>query len=175
MFSRNYPLARKSIISSSGTHAALSSRNQLLIVPLLRRRYSRNQDFLSTEDLTLFLEAEQGVSALHRSLARLPTDLRFSSSARAQMSKVTREKCTEIIQEFEPSTEAKLLCHLGIDGTPTRECHTTDLTMAFVFFAGFTNYLLSPECDIFNPHNRSVCQEMDHPLNHYFIASSHNT
>ncbi|CAF0752431.1 unnamed protein product [Adineta steineri] len=94
-------------------------------------RYSRNQDFLSTEDLTLFLEAEQG------------------------MSKITREKCTEIIQEFEPSTEAKLLGHLGIDG--------------------FTNYLLSPECDIFNPNNRSICQEMDHPLNHYFIASSHNT
>lgn len=94
-------------------------------------RYSRNQDFLSTEDLTLFLEAEQG------------------------MSKVTREKCAEIIQEFEPSSEAKCLGHLGIDG--------------------FTNYLLSSECDIFNPNNRHVCQEMDHPLNHYFIATSHNT
>ncbi|CAF3660890.1 unnamed protein product [Rotaria socialis] len=94
-------------------------------------RYSRNQDFLSTEDLTLFLEAEQG------------------------MSKITREKCADIIHEFEPSTEAKILGHLGIDG--------------------FTNYLLSPECDIFNPNNRSICQEMNHPLNHYFIASSHNT
>ncbi|CAF0886790.1 unnamed protein product [Rotaria sp. Silwood1] len=94
-------------------------------------RYSRNQDFLSTEDFTLFLEAEQG------------------------MSKVTREKCLEIIQKFEPSTEAKLLGHLGIDG--------------------FTNYLLSPECDIFNANHRSICHEMDHPLSHYFIASSHNT
>ncbi|UJR28305.1 hypothetical protein I4U23_009550 [Adineta vaga] len=94
-------------------------------------RYSRNQDFLSTQDLTLFLEAEQG------------------------MSKITRDKCAEIIQEFEPSTEAKLHGHLGIDG--------------------FTNYLLSPECDIFNPNNRNVSQEMNHPLNHYFIASSHNT
>lgn len=28
----------------------------------LLNRYSRNQDFLSTEDLTLFLEAEQGVN-----------------------------------------------------------------------------------------------------------------
>jgi len=36
------------------------------------------------------------------------------------MSKVIREKCTEIIQEFEPSTEAKLLGHLGIDGTHIR-------------------------------------------------------
>lgn len=32
------------------------------------------------------------------------------------MSKVTREKCAEIIHEFEPSNEAKLLGHLGIDG-----------------------------------------------------------
>jgi len=32
------------------------------------------------------------------------------------MSKVAREKCAEIIQEFELSTEAKLLGHLGIDG-----------------------------------------------------------
>jgi hypothetical protein len=32
------------------------------------------------------------------------------------MSKITREKCAEIIHEFEPSTEAKLVGHLGIDG-----------------------------------------------------------
>ncbi|UJR21175.1 hypothetical protein I4U23_024273 [Adineta vaga] len=94
-------------------------------------RYSQNRDFLSTQDLTLFLEAEQG------------------------MSKITRDKCTQIIQEFEPSTEAKLLGHLGIDG--------------------FTNYLLSAECDIFNPSYRSISQDMDHPLNHYFIASSYHT
>ncbi|CAF1682214.1 unnamed protein product [Rotaria magnacalcarata] len=94
-------------------------------------RYSQNQDFLSTEDLTLFLEAEQG------------------------MSKVASEKCADIIKKFEPSTEAKLLGHLGIDG--------------------FMNFLLSPECDIFNPANASVYQDMDQSLNHYFIASSHNT
>ncbi|CAF1138244.1 unnamed protein product [Adineta steineri] len=94
-------------------------------------RYSQNQDFLSIQDLTLFLEAEQG------------------------MSKITSEKCKKMIEEFEPSTEAKLLGHLGIDG--------------------FTNYLLSSECDIFNPNNRSICQDMDHPLNDYFIASSYHT
>ena len=71
------------------------------------------------------------------------------------MSKVTQEKCAEIIEEFEPSPTTKCQGHLGLDG--------------------FTNYLLSHECEIFNPHNRSICQEMDHPLNHYFIASSHNT
>ena len=37
------------------------------------------------------------------------------------MSKVTREKCAEIIQEFEPSSEAKCLGHLGIDGEGLNE------------------------------------------------------
>jgi hypothetical protein len=86
------------------------------------------------------------------------------------MSKITREKCAEIIHEFEPSTEAKLVGHLGIDGMLKEE-----ILINSMIYLGFTNYLLSPECDIFNPNNRSICQEMDHPLNHYFIASSHNT
>ena len=36
------------------------------IILLFSLRYSRNQDFLSTEDLTLFLEAEQGVGVFDR-------------------------------------------------------------------------------------------------------------
>ena len=83
------------------------------------------------------------------------------------MSKITREKCAEIIHEFEPSTEAKLLGHLGIDGIFKLQ----KIYFIKIYFLGFTNYLLSPECDIFNPNNRSICQEMDHPFNHYFIAS----
>jgi len=89
------------------------------------------------------------------------------------MSKITREKCAEIIHEFEPSTEAKLVGHLGIDGMLKEE--EEEISINLMIYLGFTNYLLSPECDIFNPNNRSICQEMDHPLNHYFIASSHNT
>jgi hypothetical protein len=72
-------------------------------------RYSRNQDFLSTEDLTLFLEAEQGVIFFF-----VLNDL--IDCFLLKMSKITQEKCAELIQEFEPSTEAKLLGHLGIDG-----------------------------------------------------------
>jgi hypothetical protein len=90
------------------------------------------------------------------------------------MSKVTREKCAAIIREFEPSSEAKFLGHLGIDGKSTM---ITCFIISVPLFAnlGFTNYLLSSECDIFNPSNRSICQEMDHAMNHYFIATSHNT
>ncbi|XP_052403753.1 1-phosphatidylinositol 4,5-bisphosphate phosphodiesterase delta-1 isoform X2 [Carassius gibelio] len=40
---------------------------------------------------------------------------------------------------------------------------------------GFLMYLLQPEGMIFNPAHKSVYQDMNQPLNHYFISSSHNT
>ncbi|KAJ8299405.1 hypothetical protein KUTeg_023465 [Tegillarca granosa] len=94
-------------------------------------RYASNADYLSTDDLLLFLEAEQG------------------------MARVTKDKCLEVINNFEPSKEGRKLGQLGIDG--------------------FTHYLLSEECDIFDPDHKKCCQDMSHPLSHFFIASSHNT
>lgn len=41
--------------------------------------------------------------------------------------------------------------------------------------SGFTQYLTSDECDIFDPSHKHVCEDMTLPLSHYFIASSHNT
>lgn len=40
---------------------------------------------------------------------------------------------------------------------------------------GFMMYLLSPESDIFNQAHASIYQDMNQPLSHYFISSSHNT
>uniref|UniRef100_A0A3Q3J381 Phosphoinositide phospholipase C n=1 Tax=Monopterus albus TaxID=43700 RepID=A0A3Q3J381_MONAL len=40
---------------------------------------------------------------------------------------------------------------------------------------GFTVYMLSLENDVFNPDHARVCQDMSHPLAHYYISSSHNT
>lgn len=41
--------------------------------------------------------------------------------------------------------------------------------------AGFTAMMTSPMFDIMDPQQRSVFQDMDRPLSHYYIASSHNT
>jgi len=62
MYLKNYQLDQKYIIYLSGRFHG--SFNLLLITIPLFQRYSRNQDFLSTEDLTLFLEAEQGVNKI---------------------------------------------------------------------------------------------------------------
>ena len=44
-----------------------------------------------------------------------------------------------------------------------------------VTLAGFTTMMLSMIGDAFNPAHDCVYQDMDQPLNQYYIASSHNT
>ncbi|XP_069856181.1 1-phosphatidylinositol 4,5-bisphosphate phosphodiesterase eta-1-like [Dipodomys merriami] len=72
-----------------------------------------------------------------------------------KMSNVTVDYCLDIIKKFEVSEENKAKNVLGIEG--------------------FTNFMRSPACDIFNPVHQEVCQDMDQPLCNYYIASSHNT
>ncbi|NWW47077.1 PLCH1 phosphodiesterase, partial [Pedionomus torquatus] len=72
-----------------------------------------------------------------------------------KMNNVTPEYCLDIIQKFEVSEENKKQNILGIEG--------------------FTNFMRSPACDVFNPLHCEVHQDMDQPLCNYFIASSHNT
>ncbi|NXO02019.1 PLCH1 phosphodiesterase, partial [Rhinopomastus cyanomelas] len=72
-----------------------------------------------------------------------------------KMNNVTPEYCLDIIQKFEVSEENKKQNVLGIEG--------------------FTNFMRSPACDVFNPLHGEVHQDMDQPLCNYFIASSHNT
>ncbi|KAM8853836.1 1-phosphatidylinositol 4,5-bisphosphate phosphodiesterase eta-1 isoform 1-T1 [Synchiropus picturatus] len=72
-----------------------------------------------------------------------------------KMSNVTPEYVDEIIEKFEVSDEYKQKGVMGIEG--------------------FTSFMRSPTCDIFNPLHHEVNQDMDQPLCNYFIASSHNT
>ncbi|NWI12850.1 PLCL2 protein, partial [Crypturellus soui] len=69
------------------------------------------------------------------------------------MEGVTEEKCWEIVSKYEPSKEGREKGYLAIDG--------------------FTRYLLSSECSIFDPQHRAVCQDMAQPLSHYYISSAH--
>ncbi|NWW75074.1 PLCH1 phosphodiesterase, partial [Climacteris rufus] len=72
-----------------------------------------------------------------------------------KMNNVTPEYCLDIIQKFEVSEENKKQNVLGIEG--------------------FTNFMRSPACEVFNPLHHEVHQDMEQPLCNYFIASSHNT
>uniref|UniRef100_A0A8C3T3A2 Phosphoinositide phospholipase C n=1 Tax=Chelydra serpentina TaxID=8475 RepID=A0A8C3T3A2_CHESE len=72
-----------------------------------------------------------------------------------KMNNVTTEYCLDIIRKFEVSEENKEQNILGIEG--------------------FTSFMRSSACDIFNPLHSEVYQDMDQPLCNYYIASSHNT
>ncbi|XP_039343210.1 1-phosphatidylinositol 4,5-bisphosphate phosphodiesterase eta-1 [Mauremys reevesii] len=72
-----------------------------------------------------------------------------------KMNNVTTEYCLDIIKKFEVSEENKEQNVLGIEG--------------------FTSFMRSSACDIFNPLHSEVHQDMDQPLCNYYIASSHNT
>uniref|UniRef100_A0A8C9SNI4 Phosphoinositide phospholipase C n=1 Tax=Scleropages formosus TaxID=113540 RepID=A0A8C9SNI4_SCLFO len=72
-----------------------------------------------------------------------------------KMTSVTTEYCLDIVEKFEVSEENKQKGVLGIEG--------------------FTSFMRSPTCDVFNPLHHQVNQDMDQPLCNYYIASSHNT
>ncbi|XP_051980370.1 1-phosphatidylinositol 4,5-bisphosphate phosphodiesterase delta-4 [Xyrauchen texanus] len=66
-----------------------------------------------------------------------------------------QEYALELIEHYEPSATAKMLQAMTIDG--------------------FLMYLSSAEGSIFNPAMVELYQDMNQPLCHYFISSSHNT
>ncbi|VDN22470.1 unnamed protein product [Gongylonema pulchrum] len=132
-----------------------------------------NKDYLSCKDLQVFLETEQGLLG------------------------VTMELCEAIIDQYEPSLEAKHLNYMTVDGNLSILDHlnfllgvTMELCEAiidqyepsleakhlnYMTVDGFTNYLLSEEGYLFDIMHKRVCQEMNQPFSNYFIATSYNT
>ncbi|XP_073486299.1 inactive phospholipase C-like protein 2 [Aquarana catesbeiana] len=81
-------------------------------------------------------------------------DLMMFLEAEQGVAQVTEEISLDIIKKYEPSKGKEKGC-LSLDG--------------------FTNYLISADCSIFEPEHKKVCQDMTQPLSHYYINSSHNT
>ncbi|XP_043548869.1 inactive phospholipase C-like protein 1 isoform X1 [Chiloscyllium plagiosum] len=82
-------------------------------------------------------------------------DLMFFLETEQGMINATEEMCLDLIRRYEPSKQGQLNGNLSIDG--------------------FTRYLISPECNIFDPEHKKVCQDMTQPLSHYYINASYNT
>uniref|UniRef100_A0A8C5HME4 Phosphoinositide phospholipase C n=1 Tax=Gouania willdenowi TaxID=441366 RepID=A0A8C5HME4_GOUWI len=72
-----------------------------------------------------------------------------------QRQKATLADAHKIIKQFEPDENAKEKQLLSKDG--------------------FLMYLHHQDAMVLQPEHREVYQDMDQPLNHYFISSSHNT
>ncbi|XP_053554996.1 inactive phospholipase C-like protein 2 isoform X2 [Bombina bombina] len=81
-------------------------------------------------------------------------DLMIFMEVEQGMEEVNEHTSLEIINKYEPSKEGRERGYLTIDG--------------------FTRYLLSSDCHIFDPHHKEVCQDMTRPLSHYYINSAHS-
>ncbi|KAM4630850.1 inactive phospholipase C-like protein 2 [Polymixia lowei] len=82
-------------------------------------------------------------------------DLMRFLEAEQGMVQVNEATSLELIQSHEPSEEGRQQGCLSLDG--------------------FTSYLTSPDCHLFDREHSTVCQDMCQPLSHYYINSSHNT
>ncbi|XP_056153961.1 inactive phospholipase C-like protein 2 [Lampris incognitus] len=82
-------------------------------------------------------------------------DLMRFLEAEQGVAQVSEETSLELIRLHEPSEEGRQQGCLSLDG--------------------FTSYLTSSECHLFDREHDTVCQDMRQPLSHYYINSSHNT
>ncbi|XP_041822892.1 inactive phospholipase C-like protein 2 [Melanotaenia boesemani] len=82
-------------------------------------------------------------------------DLMKFIEAEQGMAQVSEETSLRLIQSHEPSEEGRQQGYLSLDG--------------------FTSYLTSAECHLFDREHATVFQDMTQPLSHYYINSSHNT
>ncbi|KAM8840259.1 inactive phospholipase C-like protein 2 isoform 2-T4 [Spinachia spinachia] len=82
-------------------------------------------------------------------------DLMRFLEAEQGMTQVSEEASLKLIRSQEPSEEGQQEGYLSLDG--------------------FTGYLTSAECHLFDKEHHAVCQDMSQPLSHYYISSSHNT
>ncbi|XP_025258129.1 1-phosphatidylinositol 4,5-bisphosphate phosphodiesterase zeta-1 isoform X1 [Theropithecus gelada] len=103
-----------------------------------------------------------------------------------------REEIVEIFNAY--SENRKILLENNLVQFLTQEQYTAEMSKTIAFeiiqkyepieevrkarqmsFEGFTRYMDSRECQLFKNECRKVYQDMTHPLNDYFISSSHNT
>lgn len=78
-----------------------------------------------------------------------PHDLRLFLETEQGLSLASVDDYLELLRSWEPSAKGREKGLLGLDG--------------------FTRYLQSPECQLFDQDHLRVCQDMDMPLTHYFI------
>jgi len=83
------------------------------------------------------------------------TDLEYYLTEEQHLGVVTQESCREIIVTYEVTQVGREKFELNVDG--------------------FTYLLLSIHGQLFNQYHDRVYQDMQQPVPHYYIASSHNT
>ncbi|XP_032226621.1 1-phosphatidylinositol 4,5-bisphosphate phosphodiesterase delta-4 [Nematostella vectensis] len=129
----------------------------------MNKRKERPEDFtFNKEDFIefyKFISKRKEVDLLFRNVssngAWVTVDDLEDFMTKDQRFDVTHKTCKELIKKFEVSQRGKAQLQLGIDG--------------------FLSFINSQHASLFNPAHEKIYQDMNQPLSHYFIASSHNT
>ncbi|UYV79545.1 hypothetical protein LAZ67_17003070 [Cordylochernes scorpioides] len=98
-----------------------------------------------------------------------------------QMTDATIEDCQRLIEQFEPQeNQVELQGAMSPQDGGALFTHNSYnlrvcLCVSLMFAPGFSDMLASDAFSIFRKEHKQVCQDMEQPLNNYFVASSHNT
>lgn len=83
-------------------------------------------------------------------------------------------KARDVISLNEPNKTLAQKGHLSFGGRG-RFLRVLLQKLYLLLFSGFLRYLLSDDNNIVQSSKLDLCYDMDQPLSHYFINSSHNT
>ncbi|GES89049.1 PLC-like phosphodiesterase [Rhizophagus clarus] len=79
------------------------------------------------------------------------------------------------LQEFKNFLLNEQKCNLKDEDYDNLYYKFCDKDLNEMSLEGFTSFLMSSDNSVFAPDHARLCQDMTHPLSHYFIESSHNT
>ncbi|KAL3194909.1 hypothetical protein MRX96_045821 [Rhipicephalus microplus] len=117
------------------------------------------------------LDRDEFVAFYHSLLSRPDIDAIFKTFAGHSMNVMGPEQLLKFLTQEQKVNVSLADCKRIIEKyEPDKH-----KPQGFLGIAGFREMLLSEEHDIFDAKHRQVCQDMNQPLNHYYIASSHNT
>ncbi|OQV17418.1 1-phosphatidylinositol 4,5-bisphosphate phosphodiesterase delta-4 [Hypsibius exemplaris] len=133
----------------------LKNRSEVLDVNGFHRFYVRLSARPELRALFKRYAWKRGPTWTLENLYRFLVDEQKEWEGQSDIGQDLAETCGWMVETFEPLEENK--------------------TLNLLSFAGFRNLMLNSRQMIFSPRCQMVYQDMTHPLQHYFIASSHNT
>lgn len=117
------------------------------------------------------LDREEFVTFYHSLLSRPDLDAIFKTYAGHTMNVMGPEQLHRFLTHEQKMDVSFADCKKLIEKYETDKEHPA----GYLGIAGFREMILSDDHDIFDSKHQNVCQDMNQPLNHYYIASSHNT
>ncbi|CAN8004371.1 unnamed protein product, partial [Ixodes hexagonus] len=117
------------------------------------------------------LDREEFIKFYHSLLSRPDIDAIFKTYTANKMTIMGPEELYRLLTQEQKMNVTLNDCKEIIEKYVKEKNHPE----GYLGISGFRDMLLSDDHAIFDKEHDHVCQDMSQPLNHYYIASSHNT